>query len=136
MDFDKAVSVVRYTLTGAAALWGRIPELTQLLLLLMAIDIVMGLVVAVQSKDLRPDKAWRGVTKKLGALALIGVMALINPHVNQVIEIDLVTVANAFYLVPELGSIVRNAGLLDVPVPAQVQAVQDYFRTVSGNKED
>src|SRR5690554_5691311 len=75
MDFDKVVSVVRYTLTGAAALWGRIPELTQLLLLLMAIDILMGLVVAVQSKDLRPDKAWRGVTKKLGALALIGVMA-------------------------------------------------------------
>lgn len=40
---------------------------------------------------------------------------------------------SAFYIVPELTSIVRNAAALDVPVFVQMQGVPRYFQAVAGS---
>ncbi len=134
MDYERVLQGVRWVLGIVMGLWQAIPELTQLLLSLMAVDFVLGVVAAYHKQELDPEVARAGITKKLGSLLIIGVLALINPYVNQVLNVDLVQAGSAFYLVPELGSIVRNAAILGVPVPEQLKNAMAYFKSVSGEK--
>lgn len=59
-----------------------IPELTQVLLMLMAIDVVLGVIKANQEHDVSTQVAWRGVTKQVVTLFMVGVAAVLNPYVN------------------------------------------------------
>lgn len=117
-------------------LWAALPELTQLLVWLMVADTVLGLMVAVRKRDLSAQVAWTGATKKIGSLILIGVAGLVNPHVQGIIEINLVQAASAFYIVPELTSIARNAAILNVPVFVQMSSILRYFQATSGETPD
>jgi toxin secretion/phage lysis holin len=113
-------------------LWAALPELTHLLIFLMVADTVLGLTIAIKERNLSASSAWAGATKKLGSLLMVGVAALLNPHIQDFIEINLVQVASAFYIVPELTSIIRNAAVLDIPVFVQMQPILRYFQAASG----
>lgn len=126
---------IQWVTTAAAALWTALPELTQLLILLMAADIVLGIILAIKERDLSPSRAWSGITKKIVSLLLVGVAGLVNPHVHDFIEINLVQAASAFYIVPELASIMRNAAAMDVPVFVQLKDIMSYFQAASGDSD-
>jgi toxin secretion/phage lysis holin len=113
-------------------LWAALPELTHLLVFLMVADTILGLTIAVKQHNLSASSAWDGATKKLGSLLMVGVAALLNPHIQDFIEINLIQVASAFYIVPELTSIIRNAAILDIPVFVQMQPILRYFQAASG----
>lgn len=118
-----------------AAFWYSIPELTQLLVMLMVVDAIFGVWVAWKQRNLSATRAWEGMTKKIGSLLLVGVAALLNPHIQDIIEINLVQAASAFYIVPELLSIMRNAAILDIPVFSQFTTVLRYFQSASEVKD-
>lgn len=126
----------QWGVAAGVAFWAALPQLTQLLLLLMVIDTVLGLTRAVRQHDLSAQAAWTGATKKLGTLLLVAVAAVLNPYVRNFLEINLVQAASAFYIIPELTSITRNAAALDVPVFVQMQGVMRYFQAASGQKPD
>lgn len=119
---------VQFVLAAVAAFWYSLPELTQLLIGLMAIDIVLGLILAVKRHDLSAETAWNGMTKKVVSLLLVATASLLSPHIQGIIEINLTQAASAFYLVPELTSITRNAAALDVPVFTQLKDILRYYQ--------
>lgn len=116
-------------------LWAILPELTHLLVWLMVADTCLGLAIAVKQHNLSASSAWDGATKKLGALLMVGVAALLNPYIQNFMEINLVQAASAFYIVPELTSIMRNAAILEIPVFTQFQPILRYFQAAGGDKK-
>lgn len=133
--FERLQAGVRVTAAAVMGLWAALPELTQLLVWLMVADTVLGLMVAVKRRNLSAKLAWNGATKKIGSLLLIGIAGLLNPHVQSFIEINLVQAASAFYIVPELTSIARNAAILDIPVFVQFRTILGYFQAVAGETD-
>lgn len=132
LDMENLQNWVRSIMALLLGLWASLPELTHLLIWLMIADTALGLTIAVRQRELSAAAAWNGATKKLGSLLMVGVAALLNPHIQDFIEINLVQVASAFYIVPELTSIIRNAAILDIPVFVQMQPILRYFQAASG----
>src|SRR4051812_46426357 len=99
---------IRVAMAAIIGLWGAIPAVTQLLVLLMAADLVLGTWLAISNRQYSVDYARRGAGKKLATLMMVGVAAILTPHVQASIGINLVQAASAFYLVPELGSVTKN----------------------------
>jgi toxin secretion/phage lysis holin len=130
----------KMTIKGLGALlvgyWQLIPPLTQALLWVMVGDIVLGIAVAIKTKNLSRQIMFDGVTKKVTVLVLMGVAAVLNPHVQPLIGIDLVRAASFFYLAYEVTSVVRNAAILEVPVFNQLQDVLRYFHVASGDRKN
>lgn len=116
--------------------WQMIPPLTQALLWVMVGDIILGVAVAVKLKNLSRQVMFDGITKKVTVLVLMGVAAVLNPHVQPLIGIDLVRAASFFYLAYEVTSVVRNAAILEVPVFNQLQDVLRYFHVASGDRKN
>ena len=104
-----------------------LPPLTQALLWIMVADILLGITVAVKHRSLSRAALFDGVTRKFVILVLMGVAAVLNPHTQWILGIDLVQAGSAFYLVYELTSVVRNAAILNVPVFSQLQDVLRIF---------
>ena len=132
IQIDDAFEYLRWGAAGCALLWIQIPELTQLLLIMMVADVVLGLIVAIKKRDLSASTASWGVTKKLIVLLLVGMAAVLNHYIQPIIEINLTQAASVFYIVPEMLSISRNAAELGVPVFSQFETVLEYFRNYSG----
>jgi toxin secretion/phage lysis holin len=130
-NLDYISDPLKWAAALTVGLWTAVPELTQLLVTLMVIDIVLGLMVARKLRNLSAKAAWDGAQKKVTALILVAVAALLSPRIQPIIEINLVQAASAFYIVPELLSITRNAAILDVPVFNQMTVVLRYFQAVS-----
>lgn len=129
---ERITLLVKLTAGAIAGLWANIPELTQFLVIMMAVDIFFGLALAIRDRKLCPGAAWDGITKKVGALVLIGVMGFFHRYV-QFDVINLTQAASAFYLVVEGMSIIRNATDLGVLVPPQMKQVIEYFEGYERN---
>ena len=126
---------IRGIATVLLGVWAALPELTHLLVWLMVADVVLGLAVAVKQRNLSAAAAWTGATKKLGSLLMVAVAALLNSHIQAIIQINLVQAASAFYIVPELTSIMRNAAILEIPIFTQFQPILRYFQSVDADKK-
>ncbi len=122
---------IRVVIGAVIGLWHVVPAVTQLLVLLMAADVVLGVTVAIRDHAFNVDYARRGAGKKLATLVMVGVAAVLTPYVQDFVGINLVQAASAFYLVPELGSVTKNAALLGAPTFPAMTMVLDYFDTFS-----
>lgn len=131
VNIDRVLDWLRVAAAAVAALWCAIPSLTQLLILLMGVDILLGLILAIRHRDLSVQTAMDGMTRKIVSLILVGVAALLTPYVSGLVEINLAQAASAFYIVPEMLSISRNAARLGVPVFSEFERVLEYFRSYS-----
>jgi len=131
VDIDRVLDWLRVAAAAVAALWCAIPSLTQLLILLMGVDILLGLILAIRRRDLSVTTAVDGMTRKVVSLILVGVAAMLTPYVGGLVEINLAQAASAFYIVPEMLSISRNAARLGVPVFSEFERVLEYFRSYS-----
>ncbi len=131
VDIDRVLDWLRVAAAAVAALWCAIPSLTQLLILLMGVDILLGLILAIRRRDLSVTTAVDGMTRKIVSLILVGVAAMLTPYVGGLVEINLAQAASAFYIVPEMLSISRNAAQLGVPVFSEFERVLEYFRSYS-----
>lgn len=127
---------VRAVAAVLLGVWAALPELTHLLVWLMVLDTCLGIIIAVKQRNLSASAAWDGATKKLGSLLMVAVAALLNPHIQAFIEINLVQAASAFYIVPELTSIMRNAATLEIPAFTQLQPILRYFQAASGESKE
>ncbi len=116
--------VLKTCAAGAAAIWGGLIPLVQLLILLMVIDIVSGMLVAIQGKTLSSSTAFKGMTKKAMALLLIGAAGAIEVYaVTLVGEVPIQATVAGFYCGSELLSVVENAALAGLPVPKVLRDV-------------
>lgn len=84
------------------------------LLLLMALDILVGIVVAFGTRTLSSSASWSGMSKKAIMLLIIGAAAVIEPYAQG---LPLTRLVGLFYIVTESLSILENASLAGVPLP-------------------
>lgn len=120
-------TAVRSVGAFAAGLWGALPVLVQILLILQLIDILSGLLAAWCQRTVSSDVSFRGMAKKVLCLALIG-----GAHALELgfaFDIPLSSIAAGFYCIHEIISITENAARTGLPVPQQLldvlQKLQD-----------
>jgi toxin secretion/phage lysis holin len=124
---------IKWISVGVAAFLHSIPELTYFLLILMALDTLFGLGAAIKERRLSSTSMWMAATRKLGSLGIVVLAAVVDQYIN-LLGIDLVQVATVFYIGPELVSILKNAAILEVPIPPQFVGVLRYFQDKENNK--
>ena len=56
--FDNTLKAIQWLAAAVAGLWFALPELTQLLIALMAIDAILGFVKAWKDRDVSAQKAF------------------------------------------------------------------------------
>ena len=102
-----------------------------LLIALMAIDILAGVIVGAMTKTLSSDVMWKGIGKKAIVLLLVGVGELIDHYIGLQLAIGLGEFVAGFYCAHEGLSILENAVLVGLPVPA---ALRDTLAKLSPDK--
>jgi toxin secretion/phage lysis holin len=111
-----------------AGFWSGLPFVAQLLVYLMALDLLSGLMAGLVTKQLSSDVSFRGLGKKAIILLLLGLAQLIGSTV-QIPQLG--AAVAGFYCVHEGLSIVENAVRAGVPVP---QFLRDALAKLSPEK--
>ncbi|MRX54855.1 holin [Bacillus idriensis] len=89
-----------------------------LLVLLMAVDIVTGIMRAIKEKRLRSRKAMYGYARKVGVFALIIVANIVDTVLGLSGLVAFGTVM--FYILNEILSIVENLSQIGMKIPAVI----------------
>lgn len=118
-------------LGAASALWLSLGVSVQILVLLIALDLVTGMVAAWAGKQLDSSTGWRGVSKKALTLAVVAMAAVVEPAVG----LPLAEFVAGFYAAVEALSIAENAAVAGVPVPSFLrEALVQWQRLVEGRE--
>lgn len=84
------------------------------LLILMFADVFAGILVACDRRTLNSTISFRGMTRKVFTLLLVGVATTLEPFAQG---LPLAKLVAMFYIVTEAISITENAAALGVPLP-------------------
>lgn len=106
-----------FSLTLAAYLFQTLPEPVTALLILMAIDVVMGIMIAIKDMRVRSRRLRDGLMKKIGVLLIISAAYALDKYTPSLIMEKLGDAATYAFVVTELVSILENAILLGIPLP-------------------
>ena len=119
---------------GGGFFWAAMPQLTQLLLLLMVLDTALGVARAIRAHDLSAHAAWEG-NEEAGDAASGGCCGGPESVCTELSWINLVQAASAFTSsqVDEHYAQCGGAGCAGVCADA---GVMRYFRAVSGQQPD
>lgn len=105
---------------------------TQVLLILIASDYVLGVLKGFHNKELSSKVGFKGITKKL----VIVFMIMISRQIDIAFNIDYIQMtACMFYIGNEIISIIENVVALDVKVPSVIKKFADYLVQTSEEKE-
>lgn len=125
----EAIRVTLQTAGGlAAALWGGLPMLVQVLIGVMVLDILSGMLAAFITQQLSSRVTFRGMAKKAFVLVLVGAAAWVEPAAG----VPLASAVAGFYVVYELMSILENAAVAGLPVP---DALRSALARVPGGQQ-
>jgi toxin secretion/phage lysis holin len=127
-QIERAAWALKFLAAAIAGWWGSLPTLVQALILLMAIDIITGLLAAYTTRTLSSEVSFRGMARKAITLLLVATATLLEPHTGG---LPLGKVVAGFYLAHEGLSIVENAALAGLPVP---EIISDALRRVNGGQ--
>lgn len=110
------------------------------LVILMAADYITGLVVAAcfkaspksETGGLSSDAGWKGLARKCVVLLFVYIATRLDLVMGTTYLRDAVCIA---YIINELVSLIENAGLMGVPVPAQITAAIDVLKNGKDTEE-
>ena len=133
--FYTGVGIVASTLS---MLFGGIDMALTSLMIFMAIDYVTGLVVAgvfhksgkSRSGSLDSRAGWKGICKKGVTLLIVLVAARLDGIIGSTFIRDGVIIA---YTVNEILSIIENAGLMGIPIPAPIRNAVEALKSKGGS---
>lgn len=109
---------VKLVIASAAALWGGLEPLVQLLLMMMILDIITGIAAAIATKTLSSEVSFTGMIKKFLILCLVVFGAVLDTNAGGLLPISLMSGVAGFFCVHEGISVLENAGKGGVKVPA------------------
>lgn len=131
------VSPLGWLCATAGAVLLNVPQLTWLLIMLMALDMAFGIGAAIFQKDLSADEARKGALRKLGHLGVVCLAGIIGKALESmgvvIPQVNFVQVATAFFMPYEIVSILKNAGIMGVPIPPEILGVMRYFQQKDQN---
>ena len=95
-------------------LWLQSQPVIGLLLVLIIADVLVGICRAFITKTLSSTVSWRGMTRKVVMLILIGVASMVEPYAGGIPVSKGVAL---FYAATEFLSLLENAAACGVPLP-------------------
>lgn len=124
----------------AAAFGGWTPALTTLVILMCA-DYITGFIVAALFKaspksetgGLNSDAGARGLAKKGVVILFVYIAVRLDTVMGTTYLKDVVCIA---YIINELLSLIENAGLMGVPIPAPIMSAIDVLKQRSGDAKE
>lgn len=131
------ITIIAAIGSGIANILGGWTSDLETLMILMAIDFVMGLLIAAvwkrsgksQNGALSSWSAWKGLCKKCVSLLFV----LIAYRLDMAIGVDYLRTAVIIgFIVNELISVVENAGIMGVPIPSAITKAIDILRKKEG----
>lgn len=134
------ITIIAAIGSGIANILGGWTSDLETLMILMAIDFVMGLLIAAvwkrsgksQNGALSSWSAWKGLCKKCVSLLFV----LIAYRLDMAIGVDYLRTAVIIgFIVNELISIVENAGIMGVPIPSAITKAIDILRKKEGEAD-
>lgn len=134
------ITIIAAIGSGIANILGGWTSDLETLMILMAIDFVMGLLIAAvwkrsgksQNGALSSWSAWKGLCKKCVSLLFV----LIAFRLDMAIGVDYIRTAVIIgFIVNELISIVENAGVMGVPIPSAITKAVDILRKKEGGAD-
>lgn len=138
----KAIVCTAAGLVGAAitAFWGGWGEVMTILCVLMAIDYIAGILVAAvwhrspktQTGGLESLAGLKGLIRKVFILALVAVAHMIDRLIGTNYIRDAVAIA---FSLNEIISILENAGLMGIPIPAALKKGLELLRQKAGETD-
>jgi toxin secretion/phage lysis holin len=116
--------------TGAiGGFWAGLQFLSQTMLVLMAVDIVTGVLASLASGEKLSSKvSFRGLAKKVLMVISVGIAAWLEPAAGGV---ELQNAVAGFWCANELLSIIENYGVAKLPIP---DALRDMIAKLSPPK--
>ena len=126
--FKTIVAVVGATISFLLGGWS---PLLQVLVLFIALDYVLGIMVAFAYGELNSEIGFKGIAKKVMILALVAVAYAIDTIMgDNTFTRDAVIF---FYIANELISILETAGRTDLPIP---QVLKNAIAKLNGKASD
>lgn len=97
-------------LTLARQEWIQAVPALFILLIAMLLDVIMGLLVAINTKQLSSSVSWKGITKKAGVLVLITFASALDP----LVPVPLTLFVTLAYILPEGISLLEKGAKLGI----------------------
>lgn len=98
----------------------------QILLILMIIDYVTGIIRSARKGELSSNTGFRGITKKILMLTVVGVAVLLDRGMN--VGGALRGIAIWYYIANEALSVVENIGEMGVAIPKKLRQTIESLR--------
>ena len=105
------------------------------LIAFVVIDYLTGVMCAVSDKKLSSAAGFKGICRKVLIFLLVGIANLLDLYVIGTGSV-LRTAVIFFYISNEGVSLLENAALLGLPVPAQMKAVLEQLHERSTDSDD
>ena len=134
------ITIIAAIGSGIANILGGWTSDLETLMILMAVDFVMGLLIAAvwkrsgksQNGALSSWSAWKGLCRKCVSLLFV----LIAFRLDMAIGVDYIRTAVIIgFVVNELISIAENAGVMGVPIPSAITKAVDILRKKEGGAD-
>ena len=134
------ITIIAAIGSGIANILGGWTSDLETLMILMAIDFVMGLLIAAvwkrsgksENGALSSWSAWKGLCRKCVSLLFV----LIAFRLDMAIGVDYIRTAVIIgFVVNELISIAENAGVMGVPIPSAITKAVDILRKKEGGAD-
>lgn len=110
---------VKAVCAAALGWWMALDEVVRVLIALQALDIFAGFLVAAYGKELSSDVMWRGLLKKVGALAVVAAAY----HLGALSGVNLTPYVAGYFCAHEGLSILENVARLGVPIPQRLRSL-------------
>ena len=118
---DIGIDISKVAVGAVAGWWLGLNPIVQLLIILMGLDIVTGILGAFVSKTIDSGVSFHGICRKAMILMLVLAASLLSTYASALgmaWQVPLGEAVAGFFVANELLSIVENAGIAGVPIPA------------------
>lgn len=115
-------ATIKIVLGLVLAWWLGLDTVIRLLVVLMAIDILSGMIGAAITKTLSSNESYKGIAKKALVLLIVAAAEAISIYLGpDALPVNLGEIVAGFYCAHEGLSILENAIAAGLPVPRQLR---------------
>lgn len=107
---------------------GRVDGLILTLIIFVTLDYLTGVLCACLSHTLNSEVGYKGLFKKVMIFVLVGVANLIDLHLINGDTSVIRTAVIFYYLSNEGISILENAGIMGLPIPAKLKDILEQLK--------
>lgn len=119
---------------AVASLWGSLPVIVQMLLIVMSLDVLSGITRAACNGRLSSRLSFKGMLRKSGVLICVGLAIIVEQYGGNLVPLGSMTAA--FFVATEGMSVLENLKSMGVPLPRVLCDALDTMRKDAERRQD